>query len=221
MADWRSFGDDLPASIDGPRGRILPRRMRWGVALFVAAVLAIILGSRTVISYWVDLLWFQSLGYGDVFWKTLSLQWTVFAIFALATFALLYGSLRALLRAHRFALPRDHSIVVAGQPVILSVEPALRIIALCISLLVAVVAGASMLADWPTLALFWYAPRTAANLADPIFGRPLSFFLFTLPAIHLILSWLLTLAVFATSPPSSSFSSPAGLEHLELSRQPL
>ena len=198
MADWRSFGDDLPASIDGPRGRTLPRRMRWGVALFVAAVLAVILGSRTAISYWVDLLWFQSLGYGDVFWKTLSLQWIVFAISAVATFVLLYGTLRALLRAHRFALPRDHSIVVAGQPVILSVEPALRIIVLCLSLLVAVVSGATMLADWPTLALFWYAPRSAANLVDPIFGRPLSFFLFTLPAIHLILSWLVTLAVFAT-----------------------
>ena len=31
--------------------------------------------------------------------------------------------------------------------------------------------------------------------ADPIFGRPLGFYLFTLPAWQLILGWLLTLSV--------------------------
>jgi hypothetical protein len=48
-----------------------------------------------------------------------------------------------------------------------------------------------------TLALFWYAPRTASSLVDPIFGKPLNFFLFTLPAWQVIAGWLLTLAVIA------------------------
>jgi uncharacterized membrane protein (UPF0182 family) len=49
--------------------------------------------------------------------------------------------------------------------------------------------------EWPTLALFWFAPHAAGSISDPIFGRPLNFFLFTLPAWQLILGWLLTLAV--------------------------
>jgi uncharacterized protein len=49
--------------------------------------------------------------------------------------------------------------------------------------------------EWPTLALFWYAARTTGNIIDPIFGKPLNFFLFALPAWQLMAGWLLTLAV--------------------------
>ena len=52
-----------------------------------------------------------------------------------------------------------------------------------------------MMAEWPTLALFWYAPRAMGSVVDPIFGKPLNFFLFTLPAWQLISGWLLTLAI--------------------------
>jgi uncharacterized protein len=52
--------------------------------------------------------------------------------------------------------------------------------------------------DWPTLALYWYAQPAATPVLDPIFARPLTFYLFTLPAWELIAGWLMTLAVFAT-----------------------
>jgi uncharacterized membrane protein (UPF0182 family) len=71
----------------------------------------------------------------------------------------------------------------------------LRLIALGTSLAIAAATGAGMMAEWPTLALFWYAPRATGSVVDPIFGKPLNFFLFTLPAWQLILGWLLTLAV--------------------------
>ena len=50
-----------------------------------------------------------------------------------------------------------------------------------------------MMVEWPTLALFWYAPRTTGGVVDPIFGKLLTFFLFTLPAWQLIAGWLLSL----------------------------
>src|SRR5437764_6529287 len=57
-----------------------------------------------------------------------------------------------------------------------------------------------MMAQWSTLALWWYAkgdalPRAAAGVIDPIFGRPLPFYLFTLPAWQLMSGWLMTLSV--------------------------
>src|SRR6202034_4734161 len=39
------------------------------------------------------------------------------------------------------------------------------------------------------------APHATGSIADPIFGKPLNFYLFTLPAWQLINSWLLTLAI--------------------------
>ena len=185
----------MPDSIDWPPTRAArPRRRRR--LLFILAVLAVILfGGRTTLSNYVDLLWFRSLDYGDVFWKTLSLQWGVFAVFAAATFLILYGSFLALKRAHRADLPTGHTILIGGRPVKFSVEPVLRRFALGVSLAIAAATGASMMAEWPTLALFWYAPRPTDGFTDPIFGKPLNFFLFTLPAWQLIAAWLLSLTV--------------------------
>jgi uncharacterized membrane protein (UPF0182 family) len=182
----------MPESIDWPRAQ--PPRHRRRFLLILAVLGGILFAARTTLSYYVDVLWFESLGYGGVFWKTLSLQWGVFAAFAAATFLILYGSFLALKRAHLPDLPSGHTIFIGQQPVRLPVEPVLRLIALGVSLVIAAVTGAGMLVEWPTLALFWYAPESTGGV-DPIFGKPLKFFLFTLPAWQLITGWLLTLAV--------------------------
>jgi uncharacterized membrane protein (UPF0182 family) len=183
----------MPESIDWPPTQTPRRRRR--ILLILAVLAGIVFSGRTALSYYVDLLWFGSLSYGDVFWKTLSLQWGAFTAFAAATFLILYGSFLALKRAHLPDLPNGHTILIGGRPVKLPVEPVLRLIALGLSLAIAAATGAGMMAEWPTLALFWYTPRPTGGVVDPIFGKPLNFFLFTLPAWQLVAGWLLTLAV--------------------------
>jgi uncharacterized membrane protein (UPF0182 family) len=185
----------MPESIDWPPTPAARPRRRRRLLLILAVLAIIFFGSRTALSNYVDLLWFRSLGYGDVFWKTLSLQWGVFAVFAAATFLILYGSFLTLKRGHLANLPTGHTILIGGRAVKFPVEPVLRLFALGVSLAIAAATGAGIMAEWPTLALFWYAPRPTGGLVDPIFGKPLNFFLFTLPAWQLILGWLLTLAV--------------------------
>jgi len=187
----------LHESIDWPR-QLEPARPRRRTFLILLAIFAvIILTGRTWISIWVDLLWFRSLGYEDVFWKTLGLEWGVFVAFAVVTFLILYGTFLALRHAHTGDLPSNHTIYVAGNAVNLPVGPAMHLIATGLSLLIAVGTGAAMKAQWPTLALFWYAPHTLRTIPDPIFGLPLNFYLFALPAWQMIAGWLLTLAVLA------------------------
>ena len=186
-------GRDVPVSIDFPREPRAPRRRRR-LLILVVGLVAILFGFGSAISYWVNLLWFQSLGYGEVFWTTWRLEWEVFAAFAVVTFLVLYGAFSALRRAHQDDLPGDQTILFGGQPVKFSVKPVLGVASVIISLLIAGITGAAMSDSWPTLALWWNAPHTGAN-PDPIFGKPLNFFLFTLPAWHLILGWLLSLAV--------------------------
>src|SRR5437660_100643 len=183
----------MPESIDWPRMHPPRRRRRF---LLILAVLGVIFfGGRTALSYYIDVLWFESLGYGEVFWKTLGLQWGIFTAFAAATFLILYGSFLALKRAHLPDLPSGQTIFIGGQPLKLPVEPVLRLIALGLSLAIAAVTGAGMMMEWPTLALFWHAPRSAGGFVDPVFGKPLNFFLFALPGWQLLVGWLLTLAV--------------------------
>src|SRR6202795_348160 len=164
----------MPESIDWPRTH--PPRHRRRFVLIIAVLAGVVFGGRTALSYYVDVLWFGSLGYGEVFWKTLSLQWGIFTAFAAATFLILFGSFLALKRAHLPDLPSGHTIFIGGQPVKLPVQPVLRFIALGVSFAIAAATGGAMIGDWPTLALFWFAPRTSSGVVDPIFGKPLSFF---------------------------------------------
>ena len=185
----------MPETIDWDKLTPKPRRGRGRLFLLIAVVAVILLFGRTAVSFWVDLLWFKSLGYGEVFWKSRGLEWGIFAGFFALTFLILFGIFSALKRAHEDDLPSDHTIYIGGQPVNLSLKPVLRIVSIGGSLAVALLTGGTMATQWQTLALWWYAPQGGA--ADPIFGRPLGFYLFTLPAWQLILGWLLTLSVIA------------------------
>jgi uncharacterized protein len=184
----------MPETIDWPM-RARSRGPRRALLVLVLLLALIVFAGRSAISYWVDLLWFRSLGYGEVFWKTWGLEWGTFAAFALLTFVILYGAMLALKHTHADDLPEDHTIYLGGRPITLPVGRALHLAALGLALLIALVTGAAMESEWPTLALFWYAPGPAGNGTDPIFAKPLNFYLFTLPAWQLIAGWLLTLAI--------------------------
>jgi hypothetical protein len=187
----------MPETIDWPKlNSPPPRRSHRGLLFFIAIVAVVVFGSRGAISFWVDLLWFRSLGYSEVFWKTRGLEWGIFTGFFALTFLLLLGIFSALKHAHQDDLPADHTIFISGQPITLSLKPVLRVVSIGGSLVIALIAAGAMAADWQTLALWWYAPQRA-DVADPIFGLPLGFYLFTLPAWQLILGWLLTLGVIS------------------------
>jgi uncharacterized membrane protein (UPF0182 family) len=176
--------------VDGPP----PRRRRVLVCLLAGLGVAVF-GGGAMLSYYVDALWFESLGYTSVFWTRLSLEAATFGAFALITFLALYGVFLALKPARLDELIGT-TILINRQRVKLPVGPVLNLTALALALAIGVAIGASMMARWTTLALYWYAPRGVTTL-DPVFGRPLSFYLFTLPAWQLIAGWLLTLAVIA------------------------
>ena len=176
--------------VDGPP----PRRRRVLVSLLAGVAVAVFGGGATL-SYYVDALWFESLGYSSVFWTRLNLEAATFGAFALITFLALYGVFLALKPARLDELVGG-TILINRQRVKLPVEPVLNLTALGLALAISAVIGASMTARWTTLALYWHAPRGATTL-DPVFGRPLTFYLFTLPAWQLIAGWLLTLAVIA------------------------
>jgi uncharacterized protein len=186
----------MPESIDWPSRRPpSPHRRRF--LIIVAIIAFLIFSSGTALSYYVNLLWFGSLGYENVYRQTLSLQWSAFFVFFAATFLILYGWFLALRRAYQPDLLDGGVIFIGRQPIKLPVDRIMNFIALVIFFVIALATGAGMMAEWDTFALYWYAPRNTASVADPIFGRPLHFYLFALPVWQLIAGWLLTVAIFA------------------------
>src|SRR6476620_2421712 len=88
----RPHGDGGSTVVDWPP----PRRPRRGRLALLAVAGVLLLGTGTAISYYVEALWFDSLGYAAVFWKTLNLQGAIFTAVAAVTFLTLYGAYLAL-----------------------------------------------------------------------------------------------------------------------------
>jgi uncharacterized protein len=172
-----------------------PRRLRGARFALLALLGVALLAGSAAVSYTVDALWFDSLGFESVFWTRLSLQAATFGAAALVTFVVVYGVFRAL-ETDSLSQLIGTTILINRRRVPLPAELMQKLIGLALSLAIAAVAGASMMPRWMTFALFWEAPRNA-TLPDPIFGRPLDFYLFTLPTLQLVSGWLLALCVVA------------------------
>jgi uncharacterized membrane protein (UPF0182 family) len=187
--------------MNDPRRRVVdwppperPRSNRGGL-IVLGILLAMLFGGGTAVRYYVESLWFGALGYSDVFWTTLNGQAAVFIGFAAVTFLVLYGSYLAL-KPSRLGELTGVPILINGQPIKLPVEPVLRLIVLGGSLAVAMITAASVTARWLTLARYWYGRSLPPSpVVDPILGRPLDFYLFTVPAWDVLSGWLLTLAI--------------------------
>src|SRR3954469_17716159 len=104
-----------------------PRPRRRGRLSLLSVLGVLVLAGGTALSYYVEALWFDSLGYVDVFWKTLNVEAMVFVGFAAVTFVVLYGSYLALKPA-RLGELTGVPILINGQPIKLPVEPVLQVI---------------------------------------------------------------------------------------------
>ena len=49
--------------------------------------------------------------------------------------------------------------------------------------------------EWARFAVYWFAPASSNSPRDPIFGRSLEFYFFTLPALQFVFGWLLMLSI--------------------------
>ena len=165
--------------------------------LIVVAIILLILAfsARTIISYYVDSLWFASLGYISVFWKSLGYQWAAFGLSFVATFAIIYTWFTAIRRGCRAELSSAGTIVFGNRTYELPVDPVLRVGGLIGSLFVALISGLSFMGEWSRFALYLLAPQRSGEAYDPIFGKTVGFYLFTLPALQFVTGWLLLMAI--------------------------
>jgi len=172
------------------------RTRNRGILIAIAIVIVVLLFSaRSLLSYYVESLWFGSLGYAGVFWKSLRLEWSIFAIFAIVSFAVLYGWVLILLRTTGPEIRSASTIVLGPRVIHIPLDRVMRIGGLLLALFIAILSGASMSSEWPRFALYWYHHPAAGSVVDPIFGRSIGFYLFTLPAWDYVSGWLLTMGI--------------------------
>jgi uncharacterized membrane protein (UPF0182 family) len=184
------FDDDdnvIDLAPDRPR-----RKRRWWPWILGALVVLFFVGSRAL-SIYVSALWFGSLGYSAVYWYVFKLKLGLFLIFFLLTALILRGAFWLVEKSFGAFTIAPRTVLINQQPVQISPGRFLRPLAWVVSIIAGLIFGLGMREAWRDFALYLHAPQTP--LADPVFNRPVSFYLFTLPIHEAISSWLLYLAI--------------------------
>ncbi len=172
----------------GPRrkGRhVSPLAITGGV---LAAILVVIFAAST---FWTEILWFDQMKAGRIIWTrwgTMAILFVIgfVAVFAFTAFCIQFayrrraGSMRgqagANLRAYQEAIDPLRGLLFWGLPVLLGFTN-----------------GANLAAHWQTVLTF--LNRTSFGEDDPQFGMDDSFFVFTLPFLQMIASFLFNLLI--------------------------
>ncbi len=168
-----------------------PRSRRWRVLVLVGLIATFFALYRSL-SIYLSALWFGSLGYSDVYWYIFKLKLGLFVVFALVTAAILRGALWVLERVFAANTLARRTIVINNQPVEFSPARFVSPVSWLVAVMFGLFFGLGMKAQWQSFAV--YLNRVPTALHDPIFNKPLGFYLFSLPVYDSLSSWLLTLS---------------------------
>lgn len=169
------------------------------VAILVAFVVIVLIALGRVSDVLVDWLWFSSIGYVDVFWTIFTARGVLFvAVFAASAGALWLSGWLALRFARQPAPwpPRaapSRRVPGTSLELLGNVPPDMpwRLLASGVAVFLGLLITAGELSNWDTALRFLY--QVPYGQSDPVFGKDIGFYLFSLPAYVALKNWLLLL----------------------------
>lgn len=147
-----------------------------------------------VTQVYADVLWYQQLGYLDVFITENVTQILLFLSTFLVVGASIYFSLRVAYRSRPVYAP-DNAMQDNLNRYQEQLEPVRRAVMLGIPVVVAVFAGTAAASQWQNVLLFFH--QVPFGQTDPEFGLDFSFYLYTLPFFNFVLGFLMTAVVIS------------------------
>lgn len=170
-----------------PQGR-LPNRL----LLIAGALFVIFIATTPLVILYTDWLWFQEVALTRVFQKELLVKTLLFVAGGLVAFLFLYLNLRLANRG------------IAIDPVVIRTTPQgppmdlmrlARRLTMPATLFVAVIVAFAASSAWMIVLQAMHA--TPFGVTDPVLGRDVGFYIFSLPVLSALLSALNALTVFA------------------------
>jgi len=137
-----------------------------------------------LINFISDWLWFSEVGYTEVLFKSLGAMIGIVAGVAIFSFVFLTGNFLAAVKSKNpwfIRLPAG----VVDVPLIISGDMVRRT-GIFISLAISLLLGLAYASQWQAVLKFLMS--TTFGKLDPIFGKDISFYVFTLPVIELVMS---------------------------------
>ncbi len=169
---------------------------RFRLTLFIAAIalvgLWILSGFGATI--YVEALWFDQLGFDEVFWTTIGAKFAAGLVFGLV--ALVGLGLNIYLARHfstRLTEVHLFNDEMSELEQIFSSSKLIGVVTIAGLLVISTIMGLIGLANWD--GLLRYFNQESFGATDPIFNLDIGFFVFSLPILHFVRFWLLLLVV--------------------------
>ena len=190
MSDSPFFPDHQPIQLP----KIEIRRPKVGPGAITVMVLVLLgLFVYAASSFWTEILWFQQMHATRI----LLTRWGVIAGLAVVGVVLSVAVLRTMIGlAHRHRVSSKRGEAAANlRQYQDAIEPFKKLAFWLVALVLGIPAGLRLAEGWQT-ALTWLN-ATPFGKTDPIFGWDVSFFVFTLPFLELVVSFLLHLGILS------------------------
>ena len=158
--------------------------------IFVAVVGVLLLAlfsARGVAGAYTDYLWFDSVGFTGVWTGVIWAKVSLFAIFTVGFFLLMWGNLRIAAGIAPEVRPagREEDALESVHAV---VDPRSGLVRLVIAVVFALLFGVGVIGHWEDWILF--RNHVSFGVDDPQFGRDVGFYVFRLPFLSFVADWL-------------------------------
>ena len=191
---------DLPPG--GPTGPVFrlpnfgkPSRGRIVVSVVVGLVLLLIFSAKAMSSFYVNVLWFNSVGRSDVYWAMLRSKAELVAVFTAGCFVFLWVNLLLADRLAPLTLPNtpEDQTVIRIREITAKSRGKLRI---ALAALIAIMLGLPASSQWQEWTMF--RNRQAFPVGDPLFKANVGFYVFRLPFAQFVVAWSFGALVLVT-----------------------
>ena len=172
-----------------PRPVRIPRRRSPWVPLIVGLA-AIVVGAVVLAQVWTEVAWYRELGFGQVWRAEWSAKAGLFVVAGVLAFAAVWASLMIARRARPRVSVVQHSVFESYREQIRPIERGATVV---IPLFASVISGFIVASNWRTVLAWRY--HVPFGTVDAQFHHDLSFYVFTLPALTLLLDFALAILI--------------------------
>ncbi|MGB7606406.1 MAG: UPF0182 family protein [Lutisporaceae bacterium] len=154
-----------------------------GLIILAAALLLVIVFFTSIINYLIDYQWFSELNFQEIFFKKLVTQIQFFVPAFIILFIIIFAYMKII---------NAHSEKKSGIGISAKARKAKNMIFGLVSVIVAFIFSLVFVSEiWYNFLI--YINKTPFNLTDPIFNKDISFYIFELPFLNNLYSFLLGL----------------------------
>ncbi len=184
-----------PLFSGGGFGFSRPRRSRIVLSAVLIAVVALFVSARSVVAFYIDVLWHQSVGRTDVFWGILLTRLGLASAFTLIFALLLLLNMWVADRLRpEFVPTTPQERALAGYRQLTTGRAwSFRLI---VAALLGFLVGSPAAGQWQDWTLF--RNSTDFGATDPLFNQDVAFYVMRLPFIEFVVDWTFAALVLAT-----------------------